>query len=300
MPRSFILPYTTPPEGTVSPPEWRITPAHPSVEVLPERLEHWDHTVDLGVDATVTADPAAVASVCGLGPWSSFAAVLSWHATGSGLRQTAAVAELRDDGPTTVHAQLDGGRLGGVLRLAVSIVVRRPEEPAPAAPSQPGAVLVRDTRSWSLEGTGDRFPVERIDFREAGIRGPDAAWTVRWVRKDPEWDAHAAVRLQLNSRHPATGVLLEGDSDTGALTRTVLRRDVLRELVAAALMMDDFDIDPSGWPEGSLGQSLSLTLATVFPGLILDEIRALHRDTPDDFEAALQDATAFLRPGDIR
>jgi hypothetical protein len=255
--------------------------------------------VDLEVGVELRAHPAELIEACSLGDGSRFRAVLAWHATGSGLRGIADGRTL-EEGRTAVRGRLDGRDLGGVLRLTAMVVLENAVSPGLVGPTEPGSVLVREHRSWTLEGVGARFPVEVVDFAGAGLRNPSAAWVVRWERRDPEWDAHAAVRLQLNAGHPLIDLIKDPQAEGSEIIHSVVRRDVLRELVHGALDLDTFSIETRGWPEGSLGEALSLLLAGVFPDLSIDEIRALRDDDPAGFESVIQGVSGFLIRGGSR
>lgn len=297
MARHVFTPFATPGEERIFAEDWGLVPHAPSVGVEVDRLEGWDHTVDLDVSVTIRIDSATLAEACDLADGSRFDAVLGWHATGSGLRGTAAQAELADGGVTRLRGELEGSKLGGRLRLTAAVVLQNALQPGPVAPTTPGSILFRVDRSWLLEGVGDRFPVERFDFRAAGMRHPNAAWVVQWDRRDPEWDAHAAVRLQLNSRHPLIEEMADPGKPEAVRLHSVMRRDVLRELVTTAIDLDGFVIDFGAWPEGSLGQALSVLLASLFPDASIEEVHALRRDDPAGFEAVLQGGSGFLLTG---
>lgn len=297
MPRSVYPPYAVPAPGQIGFGPWWITTDTESVSVTDDLVQGWDHTVDLEVGVEIDADPAVLVEACSLGDGSRFRAVLGWHATGSGLRGLVAGATLDDVGRTIVRGQLDGPNLGGILRLTAVVVLERAVSPGRVAPTEPGSVLIRDHRSWTLEGIGSRFPVELVDFRAAGIRNPSAAWVLRWDRRDPEWDAHAAVRFQLNSGHPLVALMKDPDAEGAETVHSVMRRDLLRELVIGALDLDGFSIEVRGWPEGSLGEALSVLISGVFPDLSIEEVRALRNDDPAGFEAVLQGVSGFLQLG---
>jgi len=294
--RSVFPPYATPSPDDVSFDLWSLSTGAASVKVGDDRVEGWDHTVDLEASVEVLADPQHLAMSCSLGRGSRFRAVLGWHATGSGLRGVVASVPIGPGGRTVAGGRLEGPRLGGSLRLTASVVLEHAEDAGPVAPATTGSVLIREHRSWMLEGIGSRFPVEMLDFQKAGIRHPAAAWVIRWDRREPEWDARAAVRLQVNSGHPLATLLADPESEEAALLHTVMRRDVLRDLVSTATELEGFSIELGAWPEGSLGQSLSLLLASVFPDLSIEEIRSLRRDDTAAFEAVLQGTTRFLDP----
>jgi len=282
----FLVPRTAP-DVT-----WTLTPAAPSVTVEEGRLVGWDHTCDLSVGVRAVLEPAELAAACGLGEGTVLGLALGWRASGSGLRAQEVVCELSPSGVTEGSMQLDGTDLGGVLRVSATVVVVRAVGGGPVSPSRAGAVLAQQSRTWMLEGVGDRFPVELVDFGVAGIRDHRAAWVLRVDRTDPTWDVTAAVRLQINRGHPVAAALAAGDAVPEV--RSVLRTDVARQLVDLACGLRDFSVAWDVWPDGSLGQALSGLLAAVFPGMDIEEIRALREDAPEDYAAVLQGSTAFL------
>ena len=119
----LFFPYSTPRPDDVAFDSWAVVPNAVGAKVVEERVEGWDHTVDLDVSVEVRADPTTTAKACGLGPGSQFAAVLGWHSTGSGLRGTVVSRALAETGTSLLEGRLDGASLGGVLRLNAARVL---------------------------------------------------------------------------------------------------------------------------------------------------------------------------------
>jgi len=271
---------------------WRIGTASYTGS-LDGELPGWDFSSNLAVGVRLQADLAGARSDCGLPADSALAALIHWRSSRTNLRGGSPKVELVE-GINELHLDLDGGELGGRLELEVRVVLDEGQGDEPLAPTQPGSILWSERGSVDLEGQAERFPVELRDFRAAGLRGAGGAWVLHWDSTDPEWSASAAVRLWLNSRHPIVERLIEETPDPIALS--VLKHDVTRQLIDVAL--DNEQLVGQEWGAGTLGAALVERVGAVFPGLSLDDCRALRRDRRDDFESALQAGTGLL--GDER
>ena len=84
------------------------------------------------------------------------------------------------------------------------------------SPKRRGALLFSDD-PWfvQLEGDATRFPTQAIDF--AADRLPEkAAWKLQISYDDPNQPFNSAVRLLINTRHPAHNALLAAERTTSS------------------------------------------------------------------------------------
>lgn len=292
--RAVVKPFLVPDPGRFKIEGWELSsPVLGAVEG--ETVEGWDLNTALSVTARLSADVAGALDDCQLGAGSSLAASLRWRSTRTGLRGVTAATTV-SPGPNVLTTTLEPTQLGGTLVVEAIIHLGDAVSPAELAPTESAALLWSDRHSWLLEGEGPRFPVELVDFRRSGMRGSEAAWALHWYHKDLDAPVSSAVRLRLNRKHPAVRRMLNGERDDlqAAAAKSVLRRDLLRELVEVVLGDDDFDTDSEAWPEGSLGRSLAITMAGAFPGLSREDLRAMREYEPDDLESSIQEVTGFL------
>ena len=291
--RTVALPFLVPDPDRFEASAWTLE--SPGLAVEGRTLPGWDLHTPLSVSLDLHVDLTGALEDCELQTTSVLGASLRWRSTKTRIRGQSMPLQLVQ-GTNVLTVDPDPGLLGGQLVVDVIVSVRQADAPGPLSPTMRGALLWKDTHSWTLEGEGDRFPIEVIDFRRAAIRGAGAAWVLQWSRQEPDVPASAAVRLQLNQSHPAVQSLLSAQAGDPAYdaAASVLRRDVLRELAEVALSMDDFEIDVEAWPEGSLGYALSITLSSAFPGVSIGELRSMRASYRADFESSLQDASGFL------
>lgn len=261
---------------------------------LPSVADGWDFFTDLTVSARLTTDLRGALADCGLPPHAPLVGLISWKSSRTGLRGCSQPT-LLSQGETRLTAQLPGRDLGGHLDVTLRVALGVSIEADPLSPRRAGSTLWSEGRSIALEGVADRFPVEVRNFQKAGLFGPQAAWVLHWDSEDPEIAASAALRLWLNSAHPAVADLVKGSAGDPTLLSFLLH-DVTRQLVDRALENDRLS-DGVNWPAGSLGATLIQRVRSVFRGLSLSECRAIKRDQPDDYETAIQCATGLLATG---
>jgi hypothetical protein len=286
---ALSYPYVRPAPERVSTGDWLIaTPLGSGL--LGEELAGWDYATNLLVSVSLKLDLSAVLSDCGLGSDSKLVGLIFWRSARTGLHGSSAAKRLVD-GENCITLDLMGSELGGRLDLETRVVLIEAQAGSVLSPRRAGSILWSQKRAVDLEGTADRFPVELRDFQKAGLRGPDGAWVLHWDSHNPDWSASSCVRLWMNSRHPVATILTGAKPDPR--TMSVLRHDITHQLIDEAL--DNDELSESDWPAGSLGAVLLERVNAVFPGLSLNDCRALRRDRRDDFESAIQSATSIFK-----
>lgn len=281
------------PEEVVKGPSWTICVGGTLVDG--KTAEGWDYATPVDVVFRCEAAPSELHSSVQLARGSEVALLLRWHATGTGLRGAGEPRRI-EGGSQEVRLHLDGGSLGGTLVLNAVLILLAPAtgDSGPLAPTRPGSVLWSEQKKVLLEGDGLRFPVELISFEDAGLRGPNAGWCLRWDSQDYDQAAGACLRLQFNRDHErAAAAATDPQDPKNAVFMQALRWDIARQMILAALD-DETGFDSLDWPERSLGAALVARIGTVFPGLSLDECRSLRRSNPEDFETSLQSAMGLF------
>jgi hypothetical protein len=263
--------------------------------VAPEFVPDWDAEVPLSLDAEIELDLDAVLASAGLAPGSVVGGLLRWHAQfGSGLRGASTPVPLRD-GATTLTIDLDGSLLGGILQVDVLVVLMEAAEHGhPLCARRFGSLLWESRRKVRLEGAGSRFPVSQVSFGETGLAGGlTGAWALHFESQDLHDSGIGNLRLYLNTDHPAVQDYLDAPDDVSWMS-AVLRQDVLRQMVLQAIHHEELDLD-AAYPSDSMGELLAMTVRRNFPYSTLDEVRAMSRNSPGEFEASLQGRSGFLR-----
>jgi len=263
-------------------------------------LEEWDYTTPVRLRREVEVDVAGVRGDCGLEE-EPLACIVVWRASKTGLRGAGAGAEL--SGPRVrevMEVGLEGPELGGVLHLTTRVVLGAGTTPRPLTARLPGTVLWQDTAAIALEGSAARFPMEVLDFHAARLPAADAPWYLDWPRDGERFEEPmlGALRLFLNSRHPAIGALVSGEMDAataGAVT-SMMRLEVARTMLVGALAEDDFVEGTAEYPDGSVGAALHTMIGLYWPDESPGSLRSQLRAAPQAFEAQLQERLRFLAP----
>jgi len=172
--------------------------------------------------------------------------------------------------------------------------------PRPLTARLPGTVLWQDTAAIALEGSAARFPMEVLDFHAARLPAADAPWYLDWPRDGERFEEPmlGALRLFLNSRHPAIGALVSGEMDAataGAVT-SMMRLEVARTMLVGALAEDNFVEGTAEYPDGSVGAALHTMIGLYWPDESPGSLRSQLRAAPQAFEAQLQERLRFLAP----
>ena len=284
--------YLQPPSDVVSNCSWTITVG--GRPVTGKVVEGWDYSTPIRVTFRCEIDLTALLGALSLGADARIALVLRWRATGTGLRGASEQRPVENSN-TEVSLGLDSSVLGGALLLnAAMILTSAGPTPGPLAPTRPGSILWSEARKLELEGEGERFPVELISFRKAGIRGQRGAWSLRWDSDDLEQAVGSCLRIQMNGDNARSrAAALDPGNARNAEFMNVLRWDVTRQMINAALF-DEERFRTLDWPERSLGSALAARIQTAFPNMTLEECRTLRRTRPQDFETSLHTATGLF------
>ncbi len=292
MRRDAVPPYLIPGDQRIDGPTWTVTTGGKRVDG-PEPVAGWDYQTVLNVHCALHIDLQGVVEDCELGPQDTIGLVLRWRSTTTNVRGSSRSIEVADDRPA-VTAEIPGHNIGGRLVLDATLALLTTSATAgDLAPTRPGSILWNQPHTVVLEGDSDRFPVELKSFSLLGLQGGGAAWVLRWDTTDLEWAAGAALRLWLNSDHPAVKRYLgDPDTDESRQLMSVLSWDISRQMIEHAL--DSPEFTTLDWPEESLGASLATRLAIMFPGMRPAECRVLRREQPADFESAIQTGTRLL------
>lgn len=153
-----------------------------------------------------------------------------------------------------------------------------------------GSRLFAADSQWRipLEGNGAGFPTDAIDFQSIGL--PSAApWHLVMRVNDLDTPFLKAVRLQINTGHPAASALLSGQDPylSEALFHDVLAQMLfsVRELVVA-----DYS---ATWADESVGDVLN-SLCNAYAGCSLYQTCEQLTQEPTEFLTQLKDGLNFL------
>jgi hypothetical protein len=261
---------------------------------LTDDVPAWDYLASLALAAVVEVDSDSVREACHLGAASELRLIVTAASSTTKMRGPVAVLPVTA-GPLAVDVRVSGHELGGRLSLETLLVVTAVERIDALSPRAAGSIVWRNRKTSWLEGESARFPTEVSDLGSAPFFTPGALWYVDIQADDLDAAALGAVRLVLNEKHPAVERILAGDSSTEAnATLSMLRWDVARQLVAAALESDELIQRGGEFEDETLGAMLAGVLATHWPGESARSLRQLRQTEPARFERELQDRVGLL------
>ena len=159
------------------------------------------------------------------------------------------------------------------------------------SPKRRGALLFSDDPcSVQLEGDAPRFPTQAIDFAAEGLP-KNAAWKLRISYDDPNQPFNSAVRLLINTRHPAHNVLLAAERND--IFDSALHSDIARQLIAT-LSRDEQFLAQQEWRDESLGAVVDRLCRHRLPYASAAQAIQRFRQDPTRFDAHIQNAFGYL------
>jgi hypothetical protein len=266
-----------------------------------DRVEHWDPVTDLELTRAATVDLDAARSQCALGADSAFALIAEWRAPSrtrlGGAGKPVELGHLTGVVRAPVSVKVPGRDAGGRLDLTVRLVLRScGSDPTPISPRRLGAILWTDTERVMLEGSAARFPTAAVDFGEVPKVPDAAAWYLDWNVADLEHPVMGGLRLLLNRTNPriVSAVRSTSDDPAAPLIRSIIRSDIARQLIRAALSSDEFMDSPDSFTDDSVGRLIRDLIASIWTGIPIDAIRERALRDPARFDADVQAALEVL------
>jgi hypothetical protein len=264
---------------------------------LPSEVDHWDYQAEFSVTAHIWLDRLSILEACRLDASSQLTLVVLVRSDTTRIERAVAVVRVPDvhmfDGQ--IECQLDSSELGGRLTLETLLTTTSPEPMDLLAPDQAGSILWRASSSTLLEGTGAQFPTDSSDFGISHPKDINAGWILEIDLSELDALFMASARLTLNSGIEAVKRMMEGSDDSEATRlRSVLRWDVMRQMVMLALSNDeivhsDFDAEAT-----SVAGVLRNVLSTVWPTDSPTTIRNWCRTDPSRIEARIQQRSGLF------
>lgn len=262
----------------------------------PAYLKAWGYATPLVFRRTLQLDDSQFREDTGLPVGARLLVAVAWEVRsglplgGVAARKTVELLEkgLRDVG---LSIEVSSPDLAQELTLCTRIVLGQPTAGAGSrySATEPGSVLWSDDVQVVLEGGSSRLPVALADFSRFGEAERNASWYLwtapGWLHGHPS----AGLTVYLNAARPKLQERLAagGTDDASAMLRSVFRHEVGRTMLERALEDEEFR-DDADFPVSSAGASIRRTLALLFPGQRISDVRTLRRLEPDAFERILQ------------
>jgi hypothetical protein len=259
-------------------------------------LPGWGYGMRLEFHRTVTLNPERIRQGAGLGRQSILRLSCSWSAQAAvnfgGIALPIDVDLSRDESSENyLTIEVPSTSIAERLQLQTVVVLqsRGSDTTSPIAASVASSILWKESVTLNLEGQSARMPILALDFTNLPGAERDAAWFV-WT--GPDWllqDPTAGITVYVNdSRLALLAALSARQPDSHQMSiRSIFFHDVGRSLIERALNDDDFT-DDVDYREGCGGWSLRATLASLFGGQSLGQIRKFRETDPAGFERTLQ------------
>ncbi|WP_170438355.1 hypothetical protein [Ruegeria arenilitoris] len=297
MKRRTAFPFLTLPSEVVTFGGWMIGDPGQPLSPAQDILSAWDYERDIEVSATLEVDVAEAALSLQLDPDKLVLAAVFRTGTGAGSMprhsQICATEMISaSSSSATLSTRLDSTRLSGRLKVEVSLLLQSEAEGLHAlSPVVPGSRLWSVAKDVLIEDGGDsRFPIELVSFTSCFPGAPHvhSPWYVDWKPGVLDADFGGAVRLYVNSDiEDIADRFVEGD----ALTLQAMLSDVMSQMVASVVALEEAEDLLADCADGSVGQQVRTWMDLAFPGHPVSTIRSINEHLPGKFRAALLSAS---------
>jgi hypothetical protein len=291
MTRVCVLPHRTTRGGVRTAPWTTLVAGAPIT--TDGHAEAWDHRDPLLFRSDVRIDPDHVRAECGLDDGDGLALVTTWTCLSTLTRAVGSSVAIDGARSWPVEVEIDPASVSNSVRLTRSLVLTTwASHDDPTVARRPGSILWRESPreafTLALGPRRHRLSTDLVDFEELTDIEAGAAWQLHSDLRDLDAEPGLALRLLVNARHPAAAALGgQGDRDAST-TRSVLRWDVVRRLVHAALADDDFVDSEEDHPPDTVGGTLQALFERWFPDTTPRDLRALQAAEPERLESMLQ------------
>lgn len=249
-------------------------------------VKSWDYDVSLSARRRLRINVAAIRRACHLPQEAVLRAGVVWHSPGSSLRGSGTPVDLApgaDVQEVEVECRVDARDVTQRLRLRTVLVLGSGiANPLPLGARIPGCILWDDQKILQVEGLAGRFPVEVLDFSNAGwLPAESAGWFLDWSSESLDAPVLGGLRLLINSTHAKVMKAVqavEPDPEDCAI-RSAMRYDVGRAIVVGALENPDFVDAEERYEDESVGLAAWRLVKVCFPDTDFEFLRnlCLHR-----------------------
>lgn len=265
-------------------------------EPVDRRIEGWDYATALQLDFEPHVDVKQLLEQTALGDADGIEVVGQIDCPATFQRATVR-APLTDllDGSSRLSLELMPGLFADRVQLSRHIVLATPRtDRGDGVAYRAGSRLAESgVARLKLEGDGGRFPVEALPFSTIGRE--DAAWALDVMYEDLDDSFLGAVRLVVNTEHPAADPALDRSHPLAPIVTSVLRHDLVRQLIVCLSSDLSVDFDKTeDFESDSLGAVVA-NLCDLYLRRDLSSVVQLLRSEPSQFELLLQARLDFLR-----
>jgi len=246
----------------------------------------WDYLAQLEFHRDIEVDGLRARSACGLESETPVDIVVTAHCPAARFRQIVyrtLVPEGSWAGAMTFA--VPSTEIAEQVRLDTEIILtdKRPAA-ARLTARYPGSRLFSESIQLEIEGTRSRLPLESASFaRQLSYLGaPRAHWYVDCGSGDLHAPVMRGLRVYLNSDQPEfADAAQRGDQAVLAL----LKADIARNLLEAALADESFQAGNLDFGEGTLGEAAVRVLRLCFRDTKPTDVLALAKRDASRFQA---------------
>ena len=292
MARVQALPYLRPSSGLVVAVDWMMIEGE-AEKALPDRLQHWDPAMSIMVSISTHLDIEQAWQDCKLVEDDQLCLVLLWNSSGTNLRGRGSFVMIHRKGmtpPFLLTARVNGTELADEVKFELQLVLARPgTSSSKLAPHRPGSILWREARTVKIGGEGSRFPVEAISFANQFHSLPErAGWFLDWDPMALDEPFLRSIRLFLNTEHKAILKALQGHAKEDRLLLDMIRFDVSKSIITAALNNEEFIQNYQDYKPGTVGVAIRNMIHTFFPNETIEGLAGRYHTSPARVDCELQ------------
>lgn len=291
-----IMPHRTASTGSVIWGSWTIETGNDSSNVS-QNVQSWDFSSVCRLSAEVMIDRELFLGSTGIGSMKELSLVAQVECPATYLRTIERLA-LSDDGHAVqaVTIDLPPGSYASHLVASLHIVLNEdcPDRNDPTVARAKGARLAAsDPFKLQLDGSTSRFPTDALPF--SGILPSEVPWMLNVTYADLDDAFLGAVRLLINTAHPAGRAALDDNHPAVPVVRSALAVDVTRSLLQQIAAHENHSIprrlnefDPS-----SVGYVAASMCVNQLNGS-LESIIQMMKNDPSEFEVRIQSSLSYL------
>ena len=290
------MPFLTADSSSVSVEDPRIVVGG-EVFSIDEPIRRWDYQTPLRVQQAVSINETGFRTQTGMAGTNDLYGVVvalqvDCAATSWRHVSTSPIQAFFGTG-SSIEALVPAGAVAISLTITSWVLLDRPDREAAGdrVAHLRGSRLFSADAVWRvpLEGNGAGFPTDAVDFAAVGLPA-GAPWNLVVRVNDLDIPFMKAVRLQINTGHPAAASLLAGDDPRIAES---LFHDVLVQMLFAVreLVVSDYS---AVWAEESVGDVLN-NLCDTYAGCSLFQTCEQLTHEPAQFLTQLKAGLNFLK-----
>lgn len=298
MARNRFLPHREAPDNSVTTTQWQLVLNGQSIPSVVEAMD-WDYSSRLEARCTVTIHPEQFIAGTRLDSLDQTRLVCILDCPQAMVRQTKtfSVSDLDSQHRWHPHFTMEPGTMAGDVVLKIVVILGESRDDCGNfSASHAGSLLWESApQRVQLEGQGGRFPTESVSFKAMGYAAAEhlsAPWRLNFSFVSEDDSFLGAVRLFINTDHPAAEILGNANDPRFGMLTSMLEADIVGWCVAELAQREDLLIDDDAAPTTVIGAVEAMT--DTWLDMTLNDALERYRQSPADFEAILRHRTNYL------